>query len=66
MKTRRERENNIRGAFRISEKFKNSKLKKLKILLVDDVFTSGADMRECTKVLKKGGVEVVWGLALTH
>jgi len=33
---------------------------------VDDVFTSGADMRECTKVLKKAGAEVVWGLALAH
>ncbi|KKU05648.1 MAG: Phosphoribosyltransferase [Candidatus Collierbacteria bacterium GW2011_GWB1_45_35] len=55
MKTKEEREENIRGAFKISEKFKNSKLKKLKILLVDDVFTSGADMREC-----------VWGLSLSH
>lgn len=66
MKTKEEREENIRGAFKINEKFKNSKLKKLKILLVDDVFTSGADMRECTKVLKKAGVELVWGLALAH
>ena len=66
MKTKEEREANIKGAFKISEKFKNSKLKKLKILLVDDVFTSGADMRECTKVLKKAGVKMVWGLALAH
>lgn len=66
MKTREERENNIKGAFKINEKLKKSKLKKLKILLVDDVFTSGADMRECTRVLKKAGAEVVWGLALAH
>ncbi len=66
MKTREDRQKNIEGAFRICEKFKNSKLKKLKILLVDDVFTSGADMRECTKVLKKAGVKMVWGLALAH
>lgn len=66
MKSREEREENIRGAFKINKKFKNPKLKKLKILLVDDVFTSGADMRECTRVLKKAGVEVVWGFALAH
>ncbi len=66
MKTREEREMNIKGAFRIGKKFRNFKLKKLKVLLVDDVFTSGADMRECTRVLKKAGVEIVWGLALAH
>lgn len=72
MKTKEERELNIKGAFKINEKFKNflqrrtGKTQKLKILLVDDVFTSGADMRECTKVLKKAGVEIVWGLALAH
>lgn len=66
MKTREDREQNIKGVFEVSNMVKKAKLKKLKILLVDDVFTSGADMRECTKVLKKAGVEVVWGLALAH
>lgn len=66
MKNRQERERNIKNAFVIDEKLKKSKNQKLKILLVDDVFTSGADMRECTKVLKKAGAEIVWGLALAH
>lgn len=66
MKTKEERERNIKGAFEVSEKFKKTRLKKLNILLVDDVFTSGADMRECTKILKKAGVRKVWGLALAH
>lgn len=60
---RKLREENVRGAFEVSDK---NKLKGKKILLVDDVFTSGADMRECTKILKKAGVEIVWGLALAH
>lgn len=65
LSSRAEREKNVRGAFALKMGEK-AKLKKGKILLVDDVFTSGADMRECTKVLKKAGVEMVWGLALAH
>ncbi len=37
-----------------------------KVLLVDDVFTTGATMSECAKALKDRGVKVVWGLALAH
>ena len=59
------REKNVKGVFEVRKDFKK-KLKGKKILLVDDVFTSGADMRECTRMLKKGGVGVVWGLALAH
>lgn len=66
MKDKKERERNIKGAFAINERIKTEKLKKLRILLVDDVFTSGANMRECTKVLKKAGVGMVWGLSLAH
>lgn len=56
---------NVRGAFEVGSKDRKF-LKGKKVLLIDDVFTSGADMRECTKVLKKAGVELVWGLALAH
>jgi competence protein ComFC len=62
---KKEREENIKGAFEIRKEDKKL-MKGKKVLLVDDVFTSGADMRECTKILKKAGVEVVWGLALAH
>lgn len=73
MKTREERENNIKGAFSVdlrpacrTGRSQMADVRGKKVLLVDDVFTSGADMRECTKVLKKAGVEIVWGLALAH
>lgn len=62
---RKEREKNVRGAFEVI-KGKNIKLKGARLILIDDVFTSGADMKECTKVLKKAGAEIVWGLALAH
>jgi len=35
------------------------------VILVDDVWTSGATMKECTKVLKENGVKIVWGLTLS-
>ncbi len=35
-----------------------------KILLIDDVWTSGATMKECSKILKKNGVKEVWGLTI--
>jgi ComF family protein len=65
MKTKEERETNIKNAFVVDSRWRR-KLKDKKVLLVDDVFTSGADMRECTKMLKKAGVAVVWGLSLAH
>ncbi|MBU2635225.1 ComF family protein [Patescibacteria group bacterium] len=36
------------------------------VLLVDDIFTTGATMRECCKVLKQSGVKKVWGFTLAR
>jgi orotate phosphoribosyltransferase len=46
----------------------NSKLeiKNSKLLLADDVWTSGATMLECAKVLKRAGFEKVWGLTFAR
>ncbi len=65
LSNRKEREKNVKGVFEVDKEYK-SILRGKKILLVDDVFTSGADMRECTKVLKRSGATVVWGLAMAH
>jgi len=59
------REKNVKGAFEIQKDIA-CLLRGSKVLLVDDVFTSGADMRECTRVLKKAGASLVWGIALAH
>ncbi|MFH1462412.1 MAG: phosphoribosyltransferase family protein [bacterium] len=36
------------------------------VLLVDDIWTSGATMRECAKVLKKAGAQKVWGFTIAR
>ena len=36
------------------------------VLLVDDVWTSGATMKECAKVLKKSGVKRIFGFTLAR
>lgn len=53
----------MRGAFEISEKLK---VKSSKLLLVDDVWTSGATMGECVKVLKRNGAFLVWGFTFAR
>jgi competence protein ComFC len=36
------------------------------VLLFDDVFTTGSTLREAAKVLKRAGVEKVWGLTIAR
>lgn len=36
------------------------------VVLVDDVWTSGATMKECARVLKKAGAERIWGFTLAR
>lgn len=54
---------NIRGVFALT---KDAKLNGENIILIDDITTTGATLEEATRVLKKGGVKSVWGLALAH
>ncbi len=58
-----ERKENIRGVFKIKDK---SKIKNKKILLVDDVYTTGSTMSECARVLKEAGVREVWGVVIAR
>ncbi|MFH1582256.1 MAG: hypothetical protein ABIA08_00660 [bacterium] len=37
-----------------------------KVILVDDIWVSGATMTECGKILKENGVKKVWGFTLTR
>lgn len=55
-----DRRRNIRGSFAADPLVKG-----LRIVLVDDVFTTGATVYECAKVLKQKGAEKVYLSAVT-
>lgn len=65
---KKDREKNILGAFSLSASGKKQVEKNNvpSALLFDDVWTTGSTMRACARVLKKGGVKTVWGLALAR
>lgn len=60
---REERWENVSGAFALYGKT-NEKIKGKSILLVDDVWTTGATLKECGKVLKRNGAAKVWAFTL--
>jgi len=60
---REERLQNIKGAFEVK---KPSGVVDKNLLLVDDVFTTGATVNECSKVLIKAGAKKVFVLTLAR
>lgn len=62
---KKERRENVEGAFKVACQQVGSLMGK-RAILVDDVWTTGATMRECAKILKQGGAESVWGLTLAR
>ncbi len=57
-----ERVKNIKGAFDVQ----GGVFKGLKTLLVDDIFTTGATVNECSRVLRKAGADRVDVLTLAR
>ncbi|MBU6207136.1 MAG: ComF family protein [Alphaproteobacteria bacterium] len=66
---KKQRAKEVRGAFRVPEVHR-SRIRGAHILLVDDVFTSGATVNACARVLKAKGakrVEVIcWARVVHH
>jgi len=59
----KERLMNVKGAFTLRDP---KEVKGKSILLIDDVYTTGATVQECSKVLKKAGAEKIYVLTLAR
>lgn len=59
------RRQKIKGKFNLDPLF-GAEIKGRRILLVDDVATTGTTLNECAKVLKKAGAREIWGLVLAR
>lgn len=56
-----EREKNVKGTFKIIKKdFPKS------LILIDDIYTTGATLKECAKVLRKAGAENISAITLAR
>jgi ComF family protein len=60
---REERLVNLKDAFRL---LVGVELAGKKVLLIDDVYTTGSTMSECAGALKKAGVAQVWGFSVAR
>lgn len=61
----RQRRKNVKNAFMVPPAHR-TKLQGRNIVLVDDVYTTGATVKECAKVLKKAGAGKIYVLALAR
>lgn len=57
-----ERKINVSGAFSCRDR----RMKGKRVLLIDDVCTSGATLEACAAAVKRGGASSVWGLTLAR
>jgi len=58
-----EREENIKGVFLCQ---KPELVMGKKILLIDDIFTTGSTMEQCARLLKETGAKKVWGVVVAR
>lgn len=59
----KERQENLKGAFLVKNP---DQIRGKKIFLVDDVYTTGSTMEECSLVLKAAGAKQVWGISIAR
>jgi len=68
--SKKERLQNIRGKFALKTSgevpLSGTKWGKSKIIIFDDVWTTGATMAEACSVLKKAGIDEVWGMSVAR
>jgi ComF family protein len=60
---KQERAENIRNAFQVKDR---TRLPGARVLVIDDICTTGSTINECARVLKQAGAAEVHGLVLAH
>lgn len=65
-KGRRERLSSLVGAFSIKTGVDLKQLHDRDILLVDDIYTTGATLRECSKPFKRQGVKTIYSITIAR
>lgn len=58
---RQQRKDNIKNAFSLNTKYH---IQNTNVLLIDDVWTTGATLKECCLVLKQAGAKKVWAITI--
>jgi ComF family protein len=58
-----ERERNVRSAFAVSDP---AHFKEKRLLLIDDVYTTGSTVEECARTLKRAGAAEVWVITVAR
>lgn len=66
IKNHQERLQNVRDIFFLARDADCEKIRDKKILLVDDICTTGATLRECAKVLKSAGAKKVFAAVVAR
>ena len=63
LEQKEKRFSNVLGAFSVTD----TSLRKGKIvILIDDVYTTGATMSECARTLRAAGAKEVWGMTVAR
>ena len=64
VKGRNKRLKNVKNVFSLSSD--TSMSLHPNIFLFDDIFTTGATLREAARMLKQGGAKLVWGVTIAR
>jgi ComF family protein len=63
MTSKEERLTNVHHAFSLSKRLQD---REMQFVLFDDVFTTGATLREAANILKRNGARAVWGVTVAR